>query len=64
MKYKELEKKSLKDLQELNQKLREELFHLKLKNQTAQLTKKNQIQVVRKDIARVEQKIAELRKKA
>lgn len=64
MKYNELEKKSVKELNELSTKLREELFHLRLKNQTAQLTKKHQIREVRKDIARVEQRLVELRKQA
>lgn len=62
--YKDLENKKPQELRELNKKLREELFHLKLKNVTGQLEKKSQIRQVRRDIARVETKLSGLNKKS
>lgn len=64
MKYDELKGKSPAELGKLDRELREELFHLKLKNTTAQLEKKNQVRFVRRDIARVQTKLAELSRAA
>ncbi len=64
MKFNELDKKSLKDLHDLKNTLSEELFHLRIKNKTAQLTKKHQLHTVRKDLARVKHKMSLLAKKA
>lgn len=64
MTFNELEKKSLKELHDLKNSLSEELFHLRIKNKTAQLTKKHQIQATRKDLARVKHKMSLLEKKA
>ena len=60
MKYKELEKKSVKELGSMENQLREELFHLRLKNRTGQLEKRHQIRAVRRDIARVKTRMASL----
>ena len=64
MKFNELENKSVKDLHDLKNTLSEELFHLRIKNKTAQLTKKHLIQKVGKDLARVKHKMGLLAKKA
>ena len=60
MKFNELAKKSPKELNDLRTQLKEELFHLRIKSKTAQLTKKHQLLQVRKDLARVQHKIAQL----
>lgn len=60
MKYDELKGKSSTELGKLDRELREELFHLKLKNATAQLEKKSEVRSVRRSIARVQTKLAEL----
>lgn len=60
MKYKDLEKKTKDDIKGMLKKLREELFHLKIKNKTGQLEKKSQIQATRRDIARLMTKMTEL----
>ena len=62
MKYNELTGKSVIELKTLARKMREELFHLKIKNTTAQLEKKNQVRIVRRDIARVQTKLTEIGK--
>ncbi len=54
MKSNELKTKPAQELRDLDKKLREELFALRLKNTTAQLEKKSQIRQVRRDIARVQ----------
>lgn len=64
MTYKELEKKSVAELRESAKKLREELFHLRIKNRTAQLEKKHQISQVRRDVARIQTCLAKQNKKA
>lgn len=64
MKYKELDKKSVSELLEMDNKLREELFHLRLKNRTAQLEKKHQISLARRDVARIQTRLAQLKKQA
>lgn len=64
MKYNELNKKTAKELWGMTKELREELFHLRLKNKTAQLDNKSQIQKVRRDIARVQTCLSQLKQKA
>lgn len=60
MKYNELNKKSVKELEEQSKELRKEMFQLKLKAKTAQLDDKSKVRAIRRDIARVETKITEL----
>lgn len=60
MKYEDLKSKSDEDLRLLTKKLGEELFHLKLKNKTAQLEKKNRVREARRDIARIATRLTEL----
>lgn len=61
MKYSELSKSSAKELVAQDKELRAELFQLRLKNKTAQLEKKGKIKAVRRDIARVQTKLSELK---
>lgn len=64
MKYKDLDKKNLTELLEMDKKLREEIFHLRLKNRTAQLEKKHQIGLARRDVARIKTRMTQLKKQA
>lgn len=64
MKSNEFENKSVVELFGMDKKLREELFHLRLKNRTAQLEKKHQIRQVRRDISRVQTRLTQLKKQA
>jgi large subunit ribosomal protein L29 len=61
VKYNELNKKSVDELKKMGVELKVELFQLRLKHKTSQLDKKAQIGVVRRDIARIETKLTELR---
>jgi large subunit ribosomal protein L29 len=61
VKYNELKTKSAKELQAMDTKLREELFHLRIKSSTAQLEKKSQIRQVRRDLARIQTKLTSLK---
>lgn len=62
MKYNELSKKSVTDLQEQEKALREDLFQLKIKHKTSQLEDKSKICSARRDVARVMTKLNELKK--
>lgn len=53
MKYTDLKDKSLSELQEMLKEKKTELFTLKIKLKTTQLTKTSEITAVRKDIARI-----------
>lgn len=61
MTYNDLKNKTLKDLADMEKPLREELFHLRLKNTTGQLEKKSRILEVRRDIARIKTKMSSLK---
>lgn len=52
MSYAELKEKSVKELQELLNDLKAELFSLRFKNATRQLDQTHKINLVKKDIAR------------
>jgi large subunit ribosomal protein L29 len=58
--YKDLKAKSAAELKKMDQDLRLELFQLKLKKKTAQLEKTHQLNLVRRDIARVQMRMAEV----
>lgn len=64
MKFDEISKKSPKELVVLENELREQLFHLRIKNETKQLEKKSQIQVVRCDLARIQTRLSQLREES
>ncbi|RDU66787.1 50S ribosomal protein L29 [Helicobacter didelphidarum] len=53
MKYTDLKDKDLSELQQLLRDKKTELFTLKIKLKTTQLTKTSEIAVVRKDIAKI-----------
>lgn len=60
MEYKDLKNNTPKDLIKMDKELREELFHLRLKLKTQQLTNKHRVREVRRDIARVQTKMSEM----
>ena len=62
MKYNELNNKTAAELADQEKKLREELFHLRIKSSTAQLDKKHHIGAARRDIARIQTKLTALKK--
>ncbi len=64
MKFSEVSQKSPKELVTLENELREELFHLRIKSKTGQLEKRSQIQVVRRDLAKIKTRMSELRHEA
>ncbi|MCP5463668.1 MAG: 50S ribosomal protein L29 [Deltaproteobacteria bacterium] len=64
MKYNEIKDMSEKDLLAKDKELRNELFQLSLKGKTAQLEKKHLIRENRRNIARVQTKLTELKNKS
>jgi len=55
---------TLVELAAMNRELRQEMFNLRLQQASAQLEKPARLRVLRKDIARIETRITQLRKKA
>ena len=55
---------TLVELSALGRDLRHEMFNLRLQQASAQLEKSARLRTIRKDIARVETRISELRNKA
>ncbi len=64
MKMSELKDLTLVELSAKGRDLRQEIFNLRLQQASAQLEKPAQLRTLRRDIARVETRITELRKKA
>ena len=64
MKFAEMKDMSLAELGAKSRDLRQELFNLHLQKASAQLEKPSRLRLLRKDIARVETRISQLRKKA
>ena len=64
MKMSELKDLTLVELSAKGRDLRQEIFNLRLQQASAQLEKPARLNTLRKDIARVETRISELRKKA
>ncbi len=58
MKYTEIQEKSLQELEGMLKEKKMELFELRLKLKTMQLTNPNEIRAVRKDIARIKTAIS------
>jgi large subunit ribosomal protein L29 len=54
MKTKEIRELSIKDLGARKKELSEEIFHLRLQQQSGQLEKPSQLRALRREIARVE----------
>jgi large subunit ribosomal protein L29 len=63
MKYTELKDMTVQELAAKSRDLRQEIFNLRLQQASSQLEKPARLHTLRRDIARVETKISELRKK-
>ncbi len=63
MKYTDLQDKSVEELKELLKSKKQELFTLRVKLKTMQLTNTSEIRVTRKDIARINTAISAKRNK-
>ena len=61
MKFTDLKDLSLAELASKSRDLRQEMFNLRLQKATAQLEKPSRLRILRKDIARVETRITQLR---
>lgn len=61
MKFAELKDKTLAELAVQSRDMRQELFNLRLQKATAQLEKPSRLRTLRKDIARTETRISQLR---
>jgi large subunit ribosomal protein L29 len=61
---KEIQEKTLEELRADGRNLRQEMFHLRLQQASAQLEKPARLRTLRRDIARIETRISALRKKA
>jgi len=63
MKYTELKDSTAQELTAKSRDLRQEVFNLRLQQASSQLEKPGRLRTIRRDIARIETKISELRKK-
>jgi large subunit ribosomal protein L29 len=63
MKYSELKDSTVQELASKSRDLRQEIFNLRLQQASSQLEKPARLRTIRRDIARIETKIAELRNK-
>jgi large subunit ribosomal protein L29 len=63
-KRKEIQEKTLEELQADGRSLRQEVFNLRLQQASAQLEKPSRLRNLRRDIARIETRISALRHKA
>ena len=61
---KEIQEKTLPELLADGRKWRQEIFNLRLQQASAQLEKPARLRTLRRDIARIETRISQLRKKA
>ena len=64
MKFAEIKDMTLVELAAKGRDLRHEMFNLRLQQASSQLEKPARLRLLRKDIARVETRISQLRKKA
>jgi large subunit ribosomal protein L29 len=64
MKFTELKDMTLVELSAKGRDMRHEMFNLRLQQASAQLEKPARLRTLRKDIARIETRISELRNKA
>ena len=60
---KELREKTLTELVASSRDLRQEMFNLRLQQASSQLEKPSRLRLLRKDIARVETRLSQLRQK-
>ncbi len=63
MKYTELKDSTAQELTAKSRDLRQEIFNLRLQQASSQLEKPGRLRTIRRDVARIETKISELRKK-
>jgi len=63
-KLKEMQEKTLEELLADGRNLRQEIFNLRLQQASAQLEKPARLRTLRRDIARIETQISQLRLKA
>jgi large subunit ribosomal protein L29 len=61
---KEIQEKTLPELLADGRNLRQEIFNLRLQQASAQLEKSARLHTLRRDVARIETRISQLRKKA
>jgi large subunit ribosomal protein L29 len=61
---KELKEKTLDELLADGRNIRQELFNLRLQQASAQLEKPARLRTLRRDVARIETRLTQLRKKA
>ncbi len=61
---KEIQEKTLPELLVDSRNWRQEIFNLRLQQASAQLEKSARLRILRRDIARIETRISELRNKA
>ncbi len=61
---KEIQEKTLEELVADGRNMRQEIFNLRLQQASAQLEKPARLRTLRRDIARIETRISQLRKKA
>jgi large subunit ribosomal protein L29 len=61
---KELHEKTLAELLADGRNWRQEIFHLRLQQASAQLEKSGRLRTLRRDIARIETRITQLKKKS
>ena len=61
---KEIQEKTLEELLSDSRNWRQEIFNLRLQQASAQLEKPARLRTLRRDIARIETRISQLRKKA
>ena len=64
MKFSEMKDMTLVELTTKSRDLRQEMFNLRLQQASAQLEKPARLHTLRRDIARLESRITQLRKKA
>ncbi len=64
MKFPELKDMTVAELALKGRDLRQELFNLRLQKATAQLEKPSRLRTLRKDIARIETRISQLRQQS
>ena len=61
---KEIQEKTVAELQADGRNLRQDIFNLRLQQASAQLEKPARLRTLRRDIARIETRISQLRNKA
>ena len=64
MKFKELKDQTIPELAAKGRDLRQEIFNLRLQQASSQLEKPARLRTLRRDIARIETRISQLRKES